>query len=480
MQWLKWVKRQHVRFLALLCLSLGLVTCSASTSLEPIAYSVNADKAAVEDTATDIRIVWTQGFLPEENAAVVSLVADWEKESGLKADLTLFSQRDIIQETNKAVDAGNPPDVLFIVAGDTDLIPLQAWEDQLADVSKIIEPIKANYTEAALEASFYPNHVTNEPHYYAIPLAQQATNIHYWKSLLESVNLREENIPSDWNGFWNFWKEAQDRMRKQGKQDIFALALCMSDKGQDTNQIFLEFLNAYGVEMVDKTGKLRLGEPEQRGRAVQALTQFVDLYRDKYVPSDANTWTDAGNNINFLEGRSVLTANGTLSVPLTQKQSVNQYNKVSNDRYLNEVRTLAKWPRNPDGSPHRSTVGIKQVVAFKEAAHPEAAAKFLEYLTRPEVVNSWLSNQKGRFFPVMPQLLQDPFWAQNDPHLAAGLALLKQGVEPGYQVYTPAFSQMLSQKVLASAVLKVINGMSAEQAIDDVIEQAKQIFAEFR
>jgi len=478
-----WIKKRYrqLKFALILCLTLGLVTCSAAT-LQPISELESQDPSGGEaQEEVDIHIVWTQGFLPEENAAVVSLVSDWEEETGLKADLTLFSQRDIIEETNKAIEAGRPPDVLFIVAGDTDLIPLKAWNDELTDVSSILEPIRENYTETALQASFYPNNVINERHYYAIPLAQQATNIHYWKSVIESMGLRDADIPLDWNGFWTFWRKAQDRLRFQGNESIYALALCMSDRGQDTNQIFGEFLNAYGVQIVDDTGKLRLGDPENRDRAVQALSQFVDLYRSGYVPLEAKTWTDAGNNINFLEGKSILTANGTLSIPMTQKQSENPYNQAANERYQNEIRTIAQWPNDPDGRPHRVTVGIKQVVSFKDAPHAEVAKDFLTYLTRPEVVNRWLVNQKGRFFPVMPQLLKDDYWASPaDPHLSAGLQVVQEHVQPGYQVYSPAFSEMLQEKVLATAVAQAIEGTPPEVAIAQAIETAEKIFAKFR
>lgn len=495
MGWLRQIRQQlrFLRFLLLMGFAFWLAACSSTAGLDSISNLASSNPAGATTTEqvdsqpvtaegqADIDIVWTQGFLPEENTAITSLVAEWEEETGLKAHLTLFPQRDIIQETNKAVEAGRPPDVLFIVAGDTDLIPLEAWRDSLRDVSSILEPIRGNYTEPALEASLYPNNVLNERRYYAIPLAQQATNIHYWKTTLEAAGLREENIPSDWDGFWNFWKEAQDRLRQQGNNDIYGLGLCMSDRGQDTNQIFGEFLNAYGVEIVDQEGNLRLGEPENRERAVQALSQFVGLYQDGYVPQEANDWTDGGNNNYFLEGQSVLTANGTLSIPMTQNQPENAYNKSVNNRYKNEIRTLAQWPSDPDGSPHEVTIGIKQVVSFKDSPHAEAAVDFLTYLTRPEVVNRWLINQKGRFFPVMPQLFQEEFWANpNDPHLSAGRQVLEENVLPGYQVYSPAFSEMLSQKVLATAVEQTIDGTSPEQAIAQAIDSAEKIFAEFR
>lgn len=469
-----------------------LAACSSTTGLDSIANLASANAArttaeqadlapTTEEDPVNINIVWTQGFLPEESTAITSLVAEWEEETGLKANLTLFAQRDIIQETNKAVEAGRPPDVLFIVAGDTDLIPLAAWEDQLRDVSPILDPIRGNYTEPALAASMYPNNVLNERHYYGIPLAQQATNLHYWKTTLEEAGLQEEEIPSDWDGFWSFWKSAQDRLRQQGNTDIYSLGLCMSDRGQDTNQIFGEFLNAYGVEIVDRDGNLRLGEPANRDRAVQALSQLVALYRDGYVPQEANEWTDGGNNNHFLEGRSLLTANGTLSIPMTQSQPENDYNTSVNNRYKNEIRTLAQWPNNPDGGPHTVTIGIKQVVSFKEAPHAEAAVEFLTYLTRPEVVNRWLINQKGRFFPVMPQLFEEEFWANpDDPHLSAGRQVLEANVLPGYQVYSPAFSEMLSQKVLATAVEQTIDGASPEEAIAQAIDSAERIFAEFQ
>lgn len=475
------LKNRFLLFFLLIGLSFGLITCSAATSLEPIALGNSSTPGNPVEEETDIHIIWTQGFLPEENEAIATLVSNWEQQSGLKADLTLMSQRDIIQETTQAVEAGNPPDVLFAIAGDTDFIPEMAWRGKLADVSQIIEGTKDTYTASAVEAVSYQNNVIKERHYYAVPLAQQTTNIHYWKSWLEQAGLRESDIPSNWDGFWQFWKQAQDRLRQQGNADVFALGLCMSDRGQDTNLVFAQFLEAYGVEVVDKSGKLRIGEPENRNKIIRALTQLTGFYTEGYIPQDAKRWSDADNNIDFLERQSILTANGTLSIPLAHKQAVNPYNRISNELYTNDIRTLLKWPANPDGSPHRSIIGIKQVVAFQDSQHREAADNFLAYLTEPAVVNGWLSQQKGRFFPVMPQLLKSSPWNDpTDPHISQGLKLVEDNVKPDYQVYSPAYSKLLSQKVWAKAVLNVLDGTSPEQAVDAAIDDAEKIFAEFR
>lgn len=461
-------------------LALGVVTCTDSNhNFNTVNSSLTSSSQKKE---YGFRIWWIQGFLPEENELITSLVDGWQKETGLKAELTLIPANNLDSEVKKAIDKGTPPDILYSSTADTNLIPALAWRNQLADVSDLIEPIKNLYTPSILKAVYYQNNQTKKRSYYSVPIAQQTVHIFYWKDLLAKAGLPADKVPKQWNKFWNFWEEAQDRLRQKGQHDVYGVGLCMSALGTDTFLGFEEFLEAYNVKILDEQGQLLLDNPDTRKGIINALKFYSEFYQKHYVPKNAVDWTDSGNNISFLESQSLMTVNSTLSIPLTQKLEPNTYNKQSTDLYLNKIVT-AEWPEKPDGETLKSILGVKQIVVFEASKHKDAAKSFLSYLLKPENLNLFLKKgTKGRFIPVMPKLLEDSFWKDPaDPHTAEAIRQLNGLTRPGYEVFHPAYSAVQDQNIWAQAILSIIQkGVPPEQAADNAIREIKQIFAQWK
>jgi multiple sugar transport system substrate-binding protein len=471
----KIMSKRSVTLILLFLLFWGLATCSKNDSK-------NLTGNLAPQTNHGFRIWWPQGFLTEENEVVVRLIAQWEKESGKKAELRLIPQININAETEKALKDGNPPDVLYSASGDTTLIPSLAWKNQLYDVSDLINPIKDLYNPTALETVYFQNNIAKKRSYYSVPIAQNITHLFYWRNLLQEAGLNDQEIPTQWDDFWKFWKKAQDILRQNGKSNVYGLGLTMSDLATDTFNNFQQFLEAYNVKIVDKNGNLLLKNPANREGIIQALKLYTSFYKDGYVPPDSLVWSDSGNNISFLESQSLMVANTTLSIPLTQKLDQNQYNKLSTDIYLNKMVTTG-WPKKPDGGDLTYVLGVKQVVIFEASQHKEEAKSFLAYLLKPENLNQLLKEgMKGRFIPVMPKLLQDPYWNNpTDPHITVAIKQFNGLIRPGYEVFNPAYSQVLAQNVWPKAILSIIkDGVSPEKAADEAIVKIEQIFAQWK
>jgi len=469
------MRKSAFKLILLFFLFFGLATCSSNA---PQNLMVNSRP----QENTSFRIWWSQGFLPEENEVVARLINQWEKESGKKAELRLIPLSSIDAETQKSLNDGNPPDVLYSATAETNLIPSLAWKNQLADVSDLIKPIKNLYSPTALEAVYFQNNISQKRSYYSVPIGQQATHLFYWRNILQETGLNEQEIPTNWNDFWKFWQEAQDRLRQNGKSDIYSLGLTMSALGTDTFLIFQEFLEAYDVKIVDQNGNLLLKNPGNREGIIKALKDYTDLYKAGYVPPGAVEWKDSGNNVSFLESQSLMTANGTLSIPLSQKLEQNQYNKMSTDLYLNKMVTRG-WPEKPGGGEITSILGVKQIVIFEASQHKEEAKSFLAYLLKPENLNQFLKEGgKGRIIPVMPKLLQDSYWNNpTDPHIPVAIKQLNGLTRPGYEVFNPAYSEVLAQNIWSKAILSIIkDGVSPEQAADQTIKKIEEIFAQWQ
>src|SRR5213079_1157553 len=68
--------------------------------------------------AGELTVWWTQGFYKAENDALIA-----------------------------GMQVGDVPDVVHTVTGDRFLVPRAAWNDQLVDVSDVVETQKAEFTE---------------------------------------------------------------------------------------------------------------------------------------------------------------------------------------------------------------------------------------------------------------------------------------------------------------------------------------------
>lgn len=465
-------------WLIIFLITFGLVTCSGASNNS----NITTTNKSISDTQ-NFRIWWPQGFLTEENALVAQLVEGWKKESGQEAILSLVPANLLDSEVAKAIDKDNPPDFLYSTTADTNLFPKLAWKNQLADVSDVITPIKDFYLPVALQTVNYQNGTTKERHYYAAPIGQQTVHIFYWRNLLEEAGFKDTDIPQEWDKYWQFWETVQKNLRaKRGVNNIYGLALAMSDIGTDTFLGFEEFLEAYDVKVLNNDGKLVLDSPENQDKVIKALRKYTDFYTGGYVPPKAIEWSDSGNNISFLESQSVMTVNSTLSIPLTQKLPKNKYNEPSRDLYFNKIVTT-NLPNRPDGSDLKSILGIKQVVIFENSKHKEAAKSFMKYLLRPEIIGKFIrEGSKGRMIPVMPQLLEDPFWKEADPHFASAInQLLKQSTRPSYEAINPAYSVVLEENIWSKAILSIAKDqVSPEQAASKAIAKIVDIFANWK
>lgn len=467
----------------LFTLTFSLVTCTGSqTQVSPTTQATSQKTEQTTEEKPILNIWWSQGFLPEENQAITDLVSAWEKETGMKANLRLEAENNLLSSTRTAIEKNKTPDVLLIYSADADLFPILAWQNQLADVSDIIEPIKDNFTPSALESVNYQNSVQDKKRsYYAVPIAQQAPHIFYWRNLLAEAGFTDPKLPKNWEEFWQIWPKAQQQLRQKGNNNIYGMGLTISPLGADTSLAFEQFLEAYNVKIVAEYGKLIIDNPGNREGIIAALKQYADTYKSGYIPPNVVEWKDSGNNVSFLEGESLMTINSTLSIPLTQKQENNPYNKNSRDLYYQKI-AMTEWPNKPNGQPLTSILGIKQAVIFENSKNKEAAKSFLSFLLKQENLDNFLQALKGRLFPVISKVLQEPYWKDpSDPHLSGANNQFFKETRPPYQVFNPAYSEVTAQQIWAKAIISIIkDGVTPEDAADKAIDQISQIFANWK
>ena len=160
----------------------------------------------IANAAAKTATLWmNQGFIPAEDAAFKQTAEAYMKASGNKLDYSIMPFMAQNQKTISALTSGDVPDLIFMDAPST-IIPQNAWDDKLIDVSDVVKPYEAQLSETAKLCSTFYNKATKTRSYYLCPIKQGATPFHIWGDLVEKAGLKISEIPQKWDGVWTYLK----------------------------------------------------------------------------------------------------------------------------------------------------------------------------------------------------------------------------------------------------------------------------------
>jgi multiple sugar transport system substrate-binding protein len=429
----------------------------------------------VAKAAATTAVVWiNQGYVPEEDAAFRTTVADYEKASGNKIDYSIMPFTALNQKAISALTSGVVPDLIFHDAPAT-ILPQNAWDDRLVDVSDVVEAHKSQLSATALGCSSFYNNTTRRRSFYLAPVKQACAPMHIWGDLVEKAGFKLADAPKTWDAFWDFFKPVQTALRANGMRKTCGLGLQMTTVGpNDGNGLFTAFLVANGgLGLVTPDGKLHTDEAQVREAAVRTVAYMTQAYRDGYVPPEALSWNDADDNNAFHEKHIVMDYDGTISTELA----------MIKDRkaYYEDMVTLA-LPHGNDGKPIPAFVGAGGGFIPKGAASIAVAKDFMKYFMQPQVMNENLKGGLGRWVPVIPALLrEDPWWRDPaDPHRPPYVEVMLGPTIPAFNAFNPAWGQVCAEQLWGVAHADVIKqGMTPAAAVDKAFRRAEAIFAKF-
>ena len=286
-----------------------------------------------------------------------------------------------------------------------------------------------------------------------------------WQDLLTDVSEVIEPLKN------SYTEAALKSLRQKNNSNIYAYGLPMS-LSWETFDIFEQFLEAYDVRLLDENGGALLKDGQVLKGVTAALEKYTSFYIKNEVPPKAINWTDPNNNINFLSRLSLMTVNSTLSIPGSQT--------YDREIYQHQLATI-NWPDKPSGESMRYITQIAQVIIPKTAKNQATAKNFLSHLAQPENLEEYIRGSQGRFFPVMPELLQDPFWQNSDdPHTSIAAKQFQKTRLP-YVTYNPAYTEVQNQNIWSHAIKQIIiEGLPPQTAAREAIEQIEQILADWQ
>src|SRR5215470_6556064 len=223
--------------------------------------------------ATTVTVWWPQGFVKEEDIGFRAVVEGYEKASGNKVDHTLIPFAPLMQKIVGALTIGDVPDVMSHDTAPATVIPQNAWNDRLVDLSDVVGAQKAHYHPTALLASQYYNNVTKKRSVYYAPFKTSVSPFHIWNSLVEKAGYRISDAPKTWDAFWDFFKPMQKKLRDKGMRGVYALGLQPTTTGPaDGNNMFYHFLVANGGNrMVTPDDVPHLEDPQVKQAVIKSL-----------------------------------------------------------------------------------------------------------------------------------------------------------------------------------------------------------------
>jgi multiple sugar transport system substrate-binding protein len=431
----------------------------------------------IADAAGKTATVWVvQGFVPEEDAAFRKTVADYEKASGNKIEYSIMPFQALNQKAISALTSGAVPDLIFHDAPAT-ILPQNAWDDKLLDVSDIVDAYKAQLSETAILSSSFYNSIAKKRSFYMAPVKQACAPIHIWGDLVTKAGFKLSDAPKTWDAFWDFFKPVQTALRAKGMRKMYAMGLQITTVGpNDGNGLFSHFMIANGGQnIVTRDGKLHTDDPQVREAAIKSVTYMTNAYKEGFVPPEALSWNDADDNNAYHEKLFVMDFDGTLSTELAMIHD--------KKAYYEEMAVMA-LPNKNDGSPMTAQIGAGGGFIPKAAKNVDVSKEFMKFFMQPQVMNENLKGGLGRWVPVIPSIVrEDPWWTdtKSDPHRLAYVteAVFKPTV-PAYNGFNPAWGQVSAEQLWGLAHADVIkNGMTPSAAVDKAFRRAEAIFAKF-
>ena len=428
--------------------------------------------------AETMELWWTQGYVKPEDVVIRKLVSEYEKQSGTKVDLSITPDAPLGQKVIAAITSGVVPDAIWTTQPTVEIVPRQAWDGTLEDVTDVIETQKEHYSETALAAAYCYNNVEKRRSYYGVPFDQGAVPFHIWGSLIEKAGAKPSDIPKTWTKFLDFFRPLQKPLRAKGMRHTYSYGWEISTNANDPINAFNQFMVAYGGEgIVTKDGKLHTDDPQVKEAVIRAIDRFVSDFKGGYVPPSALNWGDADDNNAFHSQLCLIDFDGTLSTEMAMKTA-------NPKAFWHEVIT-AGIPLNDEGKPIPNILGPQSIIIPKGAKNVKAAKEFAKFMIQPEVNSEFVKGGLGRWLPVFPaQVKNDPWWTDPkiDPHRPP---YVKEGFDsptiPDWAVYNPGWAEVETQHHLNVAFDDVVTGrMSAKAATAKAFKEMETIFARYQ
>jgi multiple sugar transport system substrate-binding protein len=378
-------------------------------------------------------------------------------------DLVSGDAGDMVAKMDAEVKEGTTRDLAFM-SDERFVGQLQNLGD-LEDVTDVVEEMKALYGEPATEAT---NFCVFNGRWYAIPYHFIAAGMFLRKDWYAEKGLPLKPTYT--------WEELRDNALEVSDpaQRRFGWGITINRSG-DANGFIESVINAYGGAIADNTGqKVVFNSPE----TVQAVTFIGDIYTNpKYepmLPPGIESWTDTGNNENWLAGIIGLT-NNQYSIYADSKTKGNPV--YGNTHPFNGAIGPALDRPLAFGSSN-------SFVVFKGAKNPDLAKQVAKFMVSGSALLGVAQGAPCLVNPSWEKVWDsDPYYTNGDPAYAAIREQTKTPIplttKTGYsfpQPPSPGEQAAVAAYLLTDMMQSVVQGTAPAEAVATTHDRMVQIF----
>ena len=421
---------------------------AASGGLDGFAKAWAQQAAWKPEGAIPITLLRWKRFVQSEEDGFMTVVAAFEKATGVKVNVINESLDDVQPKASVAANTNQGPDLFWGLYSLPHLFP-----DKCADVSDVADYLGKKY------GGWVPTAVTygqSGGKWIALPIAYNGNVINYRISHIEKAG--HKKVPQDLAGFMDLCKGLKANKTPAG----FALGRATGDGNAWVHWC----LWAHGGNLVDKDDKVIIASPETEAALVYAKelsTHFVE---------GVASWNDASNNKAFLAGEISLTGNG-VSIYASAKAGADK------DAKMKEIRDdmdHALWPIGPAGKPTEFHIAYPMML-MKYSKSPNACKAFMAFLLEAENYNKWLESAVAYLTHPLNAYDDNPVW-KTDPKLTVARDVAKRTLTAGGlgSVGEKAASALADFLVLDMFASVATGRATPKEAIQVAERQAKRIF----
>jgi len=378
-------------------------------------------------------------------------------------DLVSGDSGDMVAKMDAEVKAGTTRDMAFM--NDERFVGQLYNLGDLEDVTDVVEEMKTLYGEPATEAS---NFCVFDGRWYAIPYHFIAAGMFLRKDWYEEKGLPLKPYYT-WEELRDYALEVSDPSQRR-----FGWGITINRSG-DANGFIESVINAYGGAIADNTGeKVVFNSPE----TVEAVAFIGDIYTNpKYesmLPPGIESWTDTGNNENWLAGIIGVT-NNQYSIYADSKTKGNPVHE--NTHAFNGAIGPALDIPLAFGSSN-------SFVVFKGAKNPDLAKQVAKFMVSGSALLGVAKEAPCLVNPAWEKVWDsDPFYTEGDPAYAAIREQTKTPIplttKTGYsfpQPPSPGEQAAVAAYLLTDMMQAVVQGTSPAEAVATTHDRMVQIF----
>lgn len=315
--------------------------------------------------------IWHQEQPPNRVKQFQKVIDAFNKSQGkFQARQQAQNYEDVYQKTTSAIQAGEPPDIHFVIPDLTVAIKqtgaVQPVEDIVAEIDS-----SHKFLQSAVQPYEYDGHT------WAIPVFGMIQMLWYRKDMFEDAGLDPESPPQDWD-------ELRQYSERLTQGDKYGVGIT-SSKHLYTDQEFYTFMITNGgKELFAEDGSVAFDTPEN----VETMGFYKEL--SEFSPPGSNSWT-------WAEPQAALN-NGSLAMAIEKGQFLGPFEEESGTPPENlGVAPVPVAPNGERGSIYYSNAAITYT---QEEEKLEGVKEFMKFVLEPKNYADILLAEPGLFLPV--------------------------------------------------------------------------------